>query len=297
MIIKINKVNWRIKFMKIGVMVESFKASSIDSVVESNNPMQTFKDGVAKAAQIGAEGIQAYATFGALNFSEMTSAKAKEVLDIVKSHGLIFSAICGDFGHGFMDKEQNKQRVEDSKRVLDVAKMLECDIVTTHIGTLTAEESESKDIARTACRELAVYADSIGSAFAVETGPETARVLCDFLDSLGAMGVRVNMDPANLVMVVADDPVKGVDILQKYIVHTHAKDGIMIGSMPKPDGWEELPLGQGGVDWDNYLIALDKIGFKGFLTIEREVGDNPEADIKLAKDFLLEKLAKLGLNK
>ena len=282
--------------MKIGVMVESFKASSIDSIVASNDPMLTFKEGVKKAAKLGAEGIQAYATFGALNFSEMTSAKAKEVLDFVKSQGLIFSAICGDFGHGFMNKENNAKNVENSKRVLDVAKMLECDIVTTHIGALSEEESESKDIARAACRELAIYADSIGSSFAVETGPETCKVLCAFLDSLGAMGVRVNLDPANLIMCVADDPVKGVEILKKYIVHTHAKDGVMIGSMPKPDGWEELPLGKGGVDWDNYLLALDKIGYKGFLTIEREVGDNPEADIKLAKDFLAEKLAKLGLN-
>jgi len=284
--------------MKIGVMVESFRKSSIDSIVKSNDPMETFKEGVAKSAELGAEGIQAYATFGALKFDEMTSAKAKEILDIVKSNGLIFSAICGDFGHGFMDKEKNPQRVENSKRVLDVAKMLECDIVTTHIGRLSENdgggliEDAKTEVAREACRELAIYADSIGSAFAVETGPETSKTLCEFLDSLGAMGVRVNLDPANLVMCVADDPVKGVDILKKYIVHTHAKDGVMIGNR---EGWEELPLGKGGVDWDNYLLALDKIGYTGFLTIEREVGDDPEADIKLAKDFLVERLAKLGL--
>ena len=164
--------------MKIGVMVESFKKSSIDSIVASNDPMAAFKEGVSKAAKLGAEGIQAYATFGALKFDEMTGAKAKEVLDIVKSNGLIFSAICGDFGHGFMNKEKNAQKVEDSKRVLDVAKMLECDIVTTHIGTLPEEENAAKDVMRAACRELALYADSIGSAFAVETGPETAQVLC-----------------------------------------------------------------------------------------------------------------------
>jgi len=147
---------------------------------------------------------------------------------------------------------------------------------------------------RAASRELAVYADSIGSAFAVETGPETSELLGGFLDSLGAMGVRVNFDPANLVMCVADDPVAGVETLKKYIVHTHAKDGVMVGNR---EGYREMPLGQGDVDWDNYLPALDKIGYTGFLTIEREVGDDPEADIKLAKEFLTEKLAKLGLNK
>ena len=281
--------------MKIGVMVESFKSSSIDSVVESNNPMQTFTAGVKKAAQLGAAGIQAYATFGALKFDEMDKSKIKEVLDIVKSNWLIFSAICGDFGgHGFEDKDENVKKVENSKRVLDLAKELECDIVTTHIGTVPEGECDKKDIMRTACRELAVYADSIGSAFAVETGPEPAVLLCGFLDSLGAMGVRVNFDPANLVMCVADDPVKGVDTLKKYIVHTHAKDGVMIGNR---EAYKELPLGQGGVDFDGYLSALAKIGYTGFLTIEREVGDDPEADIRLAKDFLTEKLNKLGLDK
>ncbi|MCL2095478.1 MAG: sugar phosphate isomerase/epimerase [Oscillospiraceae bacterium] len=279
--------------MKIGVMVESFRKSSVDSVVGSGNPMRDFINGVEKASELGASGIQAYATFGALKFDEINKAKISEVLDIVKSNGLIFSAVCGDFGgHGFEDKLNNIKKVEDSKRVLDLAKELECDIVTTHIGTVPDEECEKRDIMRTACRELAVYADSIGSAFAVETGPETCALLGEFLDSLGAMGVRVNFDPANLVMCVADDPVKGVETLKKYIVHTHAKDGVMLGNR---EGWEELPLGRGGVDWDNYLSALDKIGYKGFLTIEREVGDDPEADIKLAKDFLVGKLEKLGL--
>ena len=32
--------------------------------------------------------------------------------------------------------------------------------------------------------------------------------------------------------------------------------------------------------------ALDEIGYKGFLTIEREVGGNPAADIRMAADFL-----------
>ena len=38
--------------------------------------------------------------------------------------------------------------------------------------------------------------------------------------------------------------------------------------------------------WPEYLKALDDIGYKGFLTIEREVGDNPEADIRKAVSFL-----------
>lgn len=285
--------------MKIGAMVESFRLG--------------FKNGVEKAATLGIEGIQAYATGGELGVDDITDAKLKEALDIVKSNGLVFSAICGDFGHGFMNPEQNKIYVEKSKRVLDLAKKLECNIVTTHIGTVPAEENETKEIMRKACRDLAEYADSVGSAFAVETGPEPGKVLGEFLDSLGAGGVRVNFDPANLVMCVDDRPENALKYLGKYVVHTHAKDGIMlkkkieekinIGEEAKEHQaladmgmkYLELPLGEGDVNFDVYLPALAATGFNGFLTIEREVGDNPEKDIALAVEFLKEKIKKFNL--
>lgn len=286
--------------MKIGVIVESFRLP--------------FREGVEMAASIGAQGIQAYATGGYLNV-DVTDDHLKEALDIVKSNGLIFSAICGDFGTGFADAENNPFYVERSKRVLDLAKKLECNVVTTHIGTVPAEECEKKEVMRKACAELARYADSIGSAFAVETGPETAKVLCGFLDSLGAGGVRVNFDPANLVMVAGDRPETAVHELGKYIVHTHAKDGvkldeslpsdvnIVVGDEAKDHdallamGQEfiELPLGTGGVNFDLYLPELKKTGYDGFLTIEREVGATPEKDIRMAADFLREKMAKYGI--
>lgn len=50
--------------------------------------------------------------------------------------------------------------------------------------------------------------------------------------------------------------------------------------------FQEVPLGTGDVDFPNYLKALEDIGYNGFLTIEREVGDNPEADITTAVNFL-----------
>ena len=285
--------------MKIGAMLESFLSDPTlrvpqDHIGAERGLDSPLKRTVPLAASIGAKGVQAYASYGDLAPENMTPALVKEWLDLVKSHGMVFSAICGDLGgHGFEDEADNKERVERSKRIMDLAKQLECDVVTTHIGTVPLEENAKKETMRKACRELALYADSIGSAFAVETGPETAQVLLEFLDSLGAGGVRVNYDPANLVMVVADDPVKGVHTLGKYIVHTHAKDGIQVSANPLK--WEELPLGQGGVKWDEYLLALNDIGFNGFLTIEREVGDNPEKDIRMAADFLRERLAALGL--
>jgi sugar phosphate isomerase/epimerase len=60
-------------------------------------------------------------------------------------------------------------------------------------------------------------------------------------------------------------------------------------------GFKELPLGEGGVDWDAYLRALKDIGYDGFLTIERECGDEPAKDIASASEFLRERLSALGI--
>ena len=271
----------------VGAMLESFKLP--------------FQEAVEKAAAVGAQGLQIYMSKPTVTYYEdLNEKKIKELLDMIKSNGLVVSAICGDFKLGFGNPETNPLQIERSKRVLDLAKYFETDIVTTHIGTVPSDKNDpTYKIMQDACGTLAAYADSMQAHFAVETGPERAVTLKNFLDSLGSRGVSVNLDPANLVMVTGDDPVQAVYTLKDYIVHTHAKDGrklldrdpeviygIIEDVIQEGSAFIELPLGQGDVDFANYLKALEDIGYRGYLTIEREVGANPAGDIRLAADFL-----------
>ncbi|MDD6276484.1 MAG: sugar phosphate isomerase/epimerase [Clostridia bacterium] len=276
----------------IGVIINSFRTD--------------IKTAVKKAADVGAQGIQVYSTSGEMAPENMTPAKRREFLDLVKSNGLTISALCGDLGTGgFAFADRNPEKIEKSKRILDLAKDLETSVVTTHIGVVPTDKNNDRyKIMQEACFELCRYADSLDAHFAIETGPETSATLKGFLDSLGSNGVGVNLDPANLVMVTGDDPAKAVYNLKDYIVHTHAKDGVqnffvepdyIYGMATSPviitsNSFDEVPLGEGSVKWDEYLSALEDIGYKGFLTIEREVGDNPEKDIRKAVQFLKEKI-------
>ena len=272
----------------IGVILESFR--------------KPIPEAVDAAAKMGAKGLQVYATATKLAKTEMSPAQRKDFLRMVKDHGMCFSALCGDLGKGFGNPELNPALVEESKRILDIALEMETNIVTTHIGVVPTDEKHPRyRIMQDACGELARYADTLGAHFAVETGPEPASVLYRFLEGLHSSGVSVNLDPANLVMVNRDDPVAAVHTLKKYIVHTHAKDGrqllecdpeVVYGVRPRdPDcvtdkSFIELPLGEGDVPFPAYLKALEDVGYRGFLTIEREVGDHPERDIASAVDFL-----------
>lgn len=271
---------------KIGVIVDSFKLG--------------IKEGIMKAREVGASGIQVYATSGSMAPENLTAKQRKEFLDMVTSNGLVISALCGDLGTGFADRESNGWKIEKSKRIMDLAKELNTNIITTHIGVVPEDLRHPRwSVLQESCEALGEYGDQVGAYFAIETGPETSAVLKMFLDSLRTKGVRVNLDPANLVMVTGDDPVQAVLNLKDYIVHTHAKDGIMLRrenpeiiygmieeAIQSEAAFREVPLGEGSVDFHEYLKALDSIGYNGFLTIEREVGANPEKDIRAAVEFL-----------
>jgi sugar phosphate isomerase/epimerase len=282
---------------KIGVIVDSFGVG--------------VREGLKKAKAVGAEGVQIYAVKGEMDPDNLSAAARKELKAYIEDLGLEISALVGDLGgHGFQDETANAWKIEKSKRILDLAVELGTNVVTTHIG-IVPDDPNSKIYAtmQAACRELADYADSLNAHFAIETGPETAAHLRSFLDTLGSKGVAVNFDPANFVMVTGDDPVRGVHILKDYIVHTHVKDGIrhkpidpryVYGAVgfDSPDHdriaellasgeyFEEVPLGEGKVDFDAYFQALVDVGYKGYLTIEREVGADPEADIRKAVEFI-----------
>ena len=269
----------------IGVLLDGFRLP-VDEALD-------------KAVQVGAQGIQVYATKGELAPENLVGAKRAEFARKVTDHGLKISALCGDIGR-FDDPAINPGRIERSKRIMDLAKELGVDVVTTHIGVVPNDPAHPRyAIMQEACFELSQYADQMQAHFAIETGPEPAAVLKQFLDGLHSTGVAVNLDPANLVMVTGDDPVRAVHTLRDYIVHTHAKDGVKLADndpevvyglvkndVPTGRGFEEVPLGEGAVDWPRYLAALDEIGYRGYLTIEREVGPDPAADIAMAVRFL-----------
>ncbi|MDQ0257975.1 sugar phosphate isomerase/epimerase [Evansella vedderi] len=285
---------------KIGIIVDSLHLP--------------LREGLKKAKELGADGVQIYAVDGEMAPENLSAQARKDLKNEMESLGLEISALCGDLGgHGFQDKAENPEKIEKSKRILDLAIDLGTNIVTTHIGIIPEEtESFIYEEMQKACEELGTYAKSINGYFAIETGPETSITLKKFLDSLSTNGVSVNFDPANMIMVTGDDPIAGVETLKDYIVHTHVKDGVRLKPVdPRNvygylgfDGgtnhdkiaemvssgefFRELPLGKGDLDFSLYFSALQKINYNGYLTIEREVNENPIHDIKEAVHFILQ---------
>ncbi len=282
--------------MKLGIITDCLKCESLD-------------EALAAAAALGIQGVQIYATSGVFSPDVLSEEQIKHYRQVLAALGLEVSALCGDMGgYGFERAEDNPERIEKTKKIIDLAVVFDTKVVTTHIGVIPADRTDPRyAIMLDALRKAGAYAHERGVTLAIETGPELAPTLKQFVEDAGE-GVGVNLDPANFVMVSGQDPVEAVYLLKDHIVHTHAKDGKKLHDRLTPEdvyhafavggvdalnactGFEELPIGTGSVAWDAYVGALREIGYNGYLTIEREAGIDPREDIQNAVSFLKQKI-------
>ena len=118
-----------------------------------------------------------------------------------------------------------------------------------------------------------------------ETGQETPVTLLRTIEEVGTGNLGVNLDPANFILYGKANPVDSLDIIGKYVRGVHAKHG----KYPTNgrDLGKEYPLGEGDVNFPEFIKKLKKIGYKGALTIEREIsGEKQIKDIMSAKKLL-----------
>ena len=276
--------------MKIGVITDCFKLPLDESI--------------KLAGKLGFDGIQIYATTGEFSSEVLTNERKSEVRSLLMENHLEISALCGDMGgYGFQIESDNAERIQKTKRIIDLAEEFEVGVITTHIGVIPENKDNPRySVMLDAMCKCGEYAADKKITLAIETGPEKASTLLSFLQDTNG-GIGVNLDPANFVMVTGQDPVEAVQVLGKYIVHTHAKDGVMlkqtdpeiiydcfakggIEALNVADYFLETPLGDGDVDYAKYINALRGIGYDGYLTIERETGENPISDIQKSLNTL-----------
>jgi len=91
-----------------------------------------------------------------------------------------------------------------------------------------------------------------------------------------------------MILYGSGDPIEALEVLGRYVVGIHAKDG----KWPTKKGTlgTEYPLGQGDVGIERLIKKLKEIGYTGTLTIEREITGEKQIRDVLAAKKLLERL-------
>lgn len=187
---------------------------------------------------------------------------------------------------GLVPLRTRRMRLKVLKKASDFAQEVGVESITTHLGFIPENPKDPLYISLIGVlKKVAKFCEENGQSFWFETGQETPVTLLRTIEDVGAENLGVNLDPANLLMYGKANPVDALDVIGRYVRGVHAKDG----EYPT-NGWElgkEKPIGQGRVNFPVLITKLKSLGYKGALTIEREIsGPQQIEDIKKAKIFL-----------
>lgn len=192
---------------------------------------------------------------------------------------------------GFGDPATRPQRLERFQWAVERTVALGLKDIMLHAGFIPEPKEPDRKPFLDTLAKVSDLAKAKNLTVAFETGQETADLLKLTLDELKSPNLKVNFDPANMILYDKGDPIRAVEILGPYIKSVHVKDA---NRTKVPGTWgEEVPLGQGEVNIRKFIGTLKKVGYQGPLCIEREVGNQDQrlADIAYGIGVLKECLA------
>ena len=275
--------------LQLGVIVSLAKSASVE-------------EALAKVHRLGLPTCQASSWdpgfFTRQNRSQLLAAAEKHGVAITTlwagySGPRVWNLVDGPSTIGLVPDAWRSQRVKDLKKGARFAADCGVGSITTHAGFIPEDPNERRYRETVkAVRQVARCCEKLGIEFRFETGQETPVTLLRTIQDVGAPNVGINLDPANLILYGKANPVDALDVFGTYVRGVHAKDGLY-----PTDGrslGKEMPLGKGKVDFPVLIPKLYKLGFRGALTIEREIsGPQQTRDIRRAKTILEEIIGKL----
>jgi sugar phosphate isomerase/epimerase len=176
---------------------------------------------------------------------------------------------------GFIPRETRREREERTYEISDFAAALGVASIACHIGFVPEDAGDADYIAvREMARRVADHAARNGQTFALETGQEPAPVLLRFIRDVDRPNLKINFDPANMILYGTGDPIEALGLLAPHVVSVHCKDG----DWPAAAGalGAERPLGEGSVGIGRFIARLKETGYQGTLNIEREIEDQDQ---------------------
>jgi sugar phosphate isomerase/epimerase len=177
---------------------------------------------------------------------------------------------------GLVPPATRAERLAELKELMDYAALLRVSAVGLHLGFVPHDPacSDYQQIVEVT-REECDYAAGRGLAVHLETGQEPAAILLAFLQDVDRSNLFVNFDPANMILYGCGEPIPALQQIGPYVRSVHCKDACW-SDQPGETWGSEVPLGEGDVDFFRFLQTLDKIGYTGPLTIEREIPQLPD---------------------
>jgi sugar phosphate isomerase/epimerase len=178
---------------------------------------------------------------------------------------------------GFVPPATRNAREQRTIAVSDFAKIMGVGSIGCHIGCVPHDPAHPDYLGvREVVRRICDHAARQGQTFALETGQEPAEILLRFIQDVDRPNLRINFDPANMILYGSGDPIEALRVVGHLVVSVHAKDGDWPPPQPPGALGTERPLGQGAVGMERFVKTLREIGYTAPVSVEREIEDQQQ---------------------
>lgn len=239
--------------MRVGCAAYSYRQSL-------QNRQMTLEGFVQRAAEMGLNGVELTAYY----FPSTDDAYVMSLKRTVFLHGLDISAAA--VGNNFCQPDPTRRaaQVDLVKQWIDIAFKLGAPCLRVFAGPVPDGHTEDEAAAWTiaSLKECAAYAAPKGVMLALENHggiTATASQTLDLLRAVESIWVGLNLDTGNF----RTDPYREIEQAAPYAITAHVKAHIAY-----PDRSEEI-------DYVRVVSILDRIGYKGYLSIEYESPEDP----------------------
>ena len=239
------------------------------------------REQIHEAARLGARGVVLDAT-GELAPVRLSETGRREIRHLLRTVELALVALSLPTRRPFDTTEQLDDRIRRAEAAFAMAYELGTSIVLVRAGEVPPEtEPGRREIFTNALRELGTRAEHRGVRLALETGSGQPGTLSSFFETLNIPSLAISIDPAASLQAGVD-PVGSVRELANWVVHAYAADAVRDSrtAAPNPRG---LGFRPGSLDWEEYLGALEEIGYRGFLTVWPAAGHSAATEFAAIK--------------
>lgn len=190
---------------------------------------------------------------------------------------------------GFVPQETRAAREVRTRQVIDFGAALGVKSFGCHVGCIPASKTDPiYQPVLELVRRIADYAGSYGMTFCLETGQEPAQELLAFFEDAARPNLRINFDPANMILYGSGEPIEAFRLLRKHVVSVHGKDGDWPDPAQPGSLGTERPLGSGSVNIPKFVATLKATGYSGPICVESGVHGEEQRwnALKAAVDLL-----------
>ena len=233
------------------------------------------------AARLTLDGVQADAV-GPLAPDQLGTTARRELRTLLRGHLVELVALNCPLRRGLDNPEAIDARLAHLRKVAGLASELGCPRLALPMPGLPRDDEKRRaEVLNQSLSELARIGDSTGVSISLEVGLDRAPATRDYLCGYDTGSLRVTLDPAAL-LTGGGNPVDAVLAYGELVDFVQARDARRGVS----GGAREVPLGEGDVDWNLLVATLDAAGYRGYLTVDTEIGANRPAVARHGVEFL-----------